>query len=336
MGSFLWICFSLVKKGHIPRDIVETYLFPVKEEEKVEEDLIQKEFNQNLEKEFSKLSSYIDKTAVYLIKISKDQIEIQSDVRRNQKQMFEVIQSVDSSVREANLSSNHAKQAADESQKHMTDLNSSISSISEIESILLSFSDDIKQLIKKMSSIEEIVFQSRILTFNANIEAARAGDAGKSFAVVADEMGKLAGIIGKVSIDIQEQLKGSNKKLAEMLKHVHEKVGSSVELIQSSQESYKEVVDNIYELSERIGSITKTISEYNQTSSEVENVLNKITQASASLGTAAANSQLLSFNLDEINNTVQAGPSYEDIESNDIEQTNSDLDTESETPSQAA
>ncbi|MCK5883923.1 MAG: CZB domain-containing protein [Bacteriovoracaceae bacterium] len=100
-------------------------------------------------------------------------------------------------------------------------MNLLISSMDRIES----GNADIQRLVgviseigEKTEMIDEIVFQTKLLSFNASVEAERAGEHGRGFAVVAQEVGSLAEMSGKSASEISKIVKesvGAAKKITE-------------------------------------------------------------------------------------------------------------------------
>ncbi|MGK5085845.1 methyl-accepting chemotaxis protein, partial [Bdellovibrionota bacterium FG-1] len=76
----------------------------------------------------------------------------------------------------------------------------------------------------KTKVINDIVFQTKLLSFNASVEAARAGEHGREFAIVAEEVGKLAAMSGAAAQEIRTLLDESIKKVQGMVAQSRQRV----------------------------------------------------------------------------------------------------------------
>jgi len=106
----------------------------------------------------------------------------------------------------------------------MKKLGQSMSSIAESNASLQEIAEIVSSISQKTSVINEIVFKTQLLSFNASIEAARAGQYGKGFAVVAEEVGNLAQMSGDAAREIEVLIANSEKKVDSTLGLIQRRV----------------------------------------------------------------------------------------------------------------
>ncbi|WP_051330855.1 methyl-accepting chemotaxis protein [Aneurinibacillus terranovensis] len=148
--------------------------------------------------------------------------------------------------------------------KQMNAINHTVTGLSEVVQTLGERSNEISQIVQVITDISS---QTNLLALNAAIEAARAGEHGKGFAVVADEVRKLA-----------EQSSNSAQQIAHLIKAIQEETNKTV---RSMDHATKEVVEGIGVVNLAGESFEQIQNSVNDVATQIEQVSSAVQQISA-------------------------------------------------------
>jgi methyl-accepting chemotaxis protein len=159
-------------------------------------------------------------------------------------------------------------------------------------------SQEIGAVIKVITSIAE---QTNLLALNATIEAARAGEAGKGFAVVASEVKELARDTAKATEEIGSRIESMQGDTQRAVAAISE-IGKVIEQIDSLQTKIAAAVE---EQSVTTGEISRNISEATTGTSEIAENIVQVAQAAQSTAEGASNTQVSSQELSRMAQALQ-------------------------------
>lgn len=146
--------------------------------------------------------------------------------------------------------------------------------------------DNIQELVRvigeianKTAVIDEIVFQTKLLSFNASVEAERAGEHGRGFAVVAQEVGNLAQMSGKAALEIATIVRESISKSEQITKDNRQKVETGNSLVEHSAALMKKVEEYAKEVSELSHQIVTASREQSVGLGQINGAIGQLDQA---------------------------------------------------------
>ena len=170
----------------------------------------------------------------------------------------EVAQSATQAAQNAALATNNSSQGKIITQRAVLAIQGLATQIQEVSQVIQSLDAHTAAIGSILDTIRSISEQTNLLALNAAIEAARAGDHGRGFSVVADEVRTLAQRAAQATDEIQVKI--------DMFQQDSK---SAVAQMETSRERTQEVVVTTHEIDELLDNIAKEIAHINEVNTQV-------------------------------------------------------------------
>ena len=207
--------------------------------------------------------------------LNKNSNQAAASLEETAAALEEVTSNIESTTNNIIQMASHGNEVKSSVTKGQNLANQTTEAMNEINTEVTAISDAI-------SVIDQIAFQTNILSLNAAVEAATAGEAGKGFAVVAAEVRNLASRSAEAANEIKglvEKANGkanSGKKIADDMingyKHLNESISKTLDLISDVEVASREQQSGILQINDAITSLDRQTQENANIASATEDI----------------------------------------------------------------
>src|SRR5690625_4586639 len=256
-------------------------------------------------------SEQISSTMQELAAGSETQANRASDLSSSMQQFVQEINEVNGRSEDIQSSSNHVIGMAEEGSALMNQSREQMETIDHIVQDAVrdveGLSAQTEEISKLVEVIQDVANQTNLLALNAAIEAARAGEHGKGFAVVADEVRKLSEQVAESVTDITEivtNIQGESQTVTNSLQKGYKEVESGTNQIETTGEKFNGIHGALSEMANNIHvtvrNLTNITSSSDQMNAFIEDIAAVSEESAAGVEETSASSEQTNAAMEEV------------------------------------
>tara|TARA_R110002167_G_scaffold88523_5_gene238763 strand:+ start:6166 stop:7563 length:1398 start_codon:yes stop_codon:yes gene_type:complete len=278
------------------QSLIKTLQFSVERSSSISQDVLQS----------------VEDSKGYLLTQQDETNQVAAAITQMSASSKEIARSVQLTVSAADKASEDAEHVSNIIQASISSIDELSNHLNEATKVVSSLENDVAGIVSVLDVIRGIAEQTNLLALNAAIEAARAGEQGRGFAVVADEVRALASRTQQSTAQIQatiELLQSGAKSAVKVMVDSQDRSKSAVEHAQTSGESIKSILASTEQINGMALQIASAVEEQSTVAADLSNNINRIVSSGhdslKQLDKMTTNSDEMNANSHELKSVAQ-------------------------------
>jgi len=227
----------------------------------------------------SKMATKLADSSRMVAEVSAEQSASVQETVSSMAEISSMISQTNNNLRECTDIAGKVSSKSEQGNQIMTRLASAMDAVSNSNHQLQSIANIISEVSAKTMVINDIVFKTQLLSINASIEAARAGQHGKGFSVVAEEVGNLAQMSGTAAKEIQHLIADSHKAVQQIIEVTQARTSESQSVANEAVGAFSEIASGVQAINDRLQGVAQATKEQELGISQITVAMNQMDQA---------------------------------------------------------